>query len=435
MNQSMPHDMEIEKHVLGSMLIDNMACEVAIDLLNEESFYPKKHKTIFRAIRTIYERDESIDIITARDELKGEMQNIGGENYLAEITNIPTSANIEEHCNLVKNYKLLRDMIIVSNEIQKRSYLAKDRASDIIQEAEKRFFELGHIGKNGKFINIEEGMHKTIEHIEKLYSLNGDLLGLPTGYERLDKMLGGLQTGLIILAARTSVGKTAFAMNIAKHIAFEDHPIGIFSLESSQISLVMRLLSTEAKIDLLRLRSGKLQEDEFKIISRIASRMAKTRIYFDTSFSLNTIELVSRIRRMKSLYDVELVIIDYLQLIYCGSKFETRNLALGDVTRRLKALTEELNIPVLLLSQLSRAPERRTNKEPVLSDLRESGNLEQDADVVIFIYRQKMYDESLDDIAKIIIAKQREGPTGYIELMFKPEYVSFEKIDKAHEEN
>jgi replicative DNA helicase len=436
-----PQSIEAEMAVLGSMLIEPEAANLVIEKLDETCFYRESHNKIFRVATSLYLRNEPIDILTVSNELekKNELESIGGRYYLTELVErIPSAANVEYYCNIVLDKAILRKMIAVSSEIQQDCYEAAEEAHDIVDKAESKIFELAETRHRKDYYHIKTILNETMETYESYHGRAGGITGVPTGYKALDELLSGLQKSeLIILAARPSMGKTALALNIARRAAKLDLPVGIFSLEMSSIQLAMRMLCSEARVDSHKARTGKLPDDEWMRLSLAVGGLADAPIYIDDTPSMNILELRSKARRLKAEFDISLLIVDYLQLLHGVGKIESRQNEISMISQSLKALAKELNIPIMALSQLSRAVESRGGeRRPLLSDLRESGAIEQDADVVIFIYRPAGYGQvepELEHVAEIIVAKQRNGPTDKVELVFIKEYVQFENKEEYAE--
>lgn len=436
-----PQSLETEMSVLGSMVLDRDATGKAIEILDEKDFYKDSHQKIFRAIVNIYDRSEPVDLITLSAELvsKSQLEEIGGSYYLTELAeSVPSAANIEYHAKIVLEKSLLRKLINVSTNIAAESYLSKETVFDLIDRAEQSIFGLSERRLTKGFVEIDPILHETFEEIEKLHQREGGVAGVASGFDKLDDLTAGFhRSDFIILAGRPSMGKTAIALSIARNAAV-DHkiPVGIFSLEMANHQLAMRLLCAEARVDSHLLRTGRLSMTDWPKLSLAVGKLASAPLFIDDSPSLGILELRAKARRLKVEKNIGMIIIDYLQLVQGSASSENRQQEISAISRSLKALAKELDIPVLALSQLSRAVESRGgDKRPMLSDLRESGAIEQDADLVIFIYRpevyQILYDEennSLEGIAEIIIGKQRNGPTGTVKLAFIDDYARFENL-------
>ncbi len=427
--------------VLGSMLLDKDACGKAIEILDDTAFYKDAHRKIFQAVVSLYDRNEPVDIITLTDELKRrkQLEEVGGNYYLTELVeSVPSAANVEYHAKIVLEKSLLRKLINVATNIVSDGYAAEESVFDIIDRAEQAIFSLAEQRMRKGFQEIDPILHDTFEEIEKLHNREGNVTGVPSGFEKLDELTAGFhRSDFIIVAGRPSMGKTAFALSLARNAAVDHHiPVGIFSLEMANYQLAMRLLCAEARVNSHQVRTGKLPVQEWQKLSLAVAKLAAAPIYIDDTPNLGILELRAKARRLKVEKDVSLLIIDYLQLVHGPANVENRQQEISAISRSLKALAKELDIPVIALSQLSRAVESRGgDKRPMLSDLRESGAIEQDADLVLFIYRpevyQNLYDEdgnSLEGVAEIIIGKQRNGPTGTVRLAFIDDYAKFENL-------
>jgi len=441
-----PQAIEEEMAVLGSMLIDRDAINKTLEILTVEDFYKPAHRQIFQAIVNLDTKNSHVDYITVSDELEkmGALDEVGGAYFLTELTNfVPSAARVEFYANIVYEKALTRRLIEVSNEITGDAYEAKEPAQDLIDNAERRIFALSEDKSRKGFKAIEPILTRTFEIVESFHNREGMVTGVQTGFQRLDELTSGLQNSeLVILAARPSMGKTAFCLNIARNAAIDgEHPVGVgvFSLEMSNTQLAMRMLCSEARVDAHKVRTGTLPAKDWQKLSRGVGKLAAAPIYIDDSPALSVLEIRAKARRLKAENDIGLLIVDYLQLIRGPKGSESRQIEISMISQSLKALAKELDIPVLALSQLSRAVESRTDRRPILSDLRESGAIEQDADVVMFIYRADAYatrgsppPPEEQGVAEIIIAKQRNGPTDTVTLAFKKEYVLFGNLERAH---
>ncbi|MBN2410890.1 replicative DNA helicase [candidate division KSB1 bacterium] len=435
-----PQAIEAEMAVIGGMMIDTQATGTVMEKLDESSFYKDAHRKIFAAGFSIYEKSEPVDILTVSNELekRNQLEAVGGHYYLTELVErIPSAANIEYYCKIVQDKALLRKLITVANEVQDESYTAGDEAVNIIDKAEQKIFSLSSNKNKKNFSHIGPVMHDTWEKIENFHNMEGGITGIPTGFSQLDDKLSGMQNSdLIILAARPSMGKTALALNVARFAAGKGYVVGIFSLEMASYQLVLRMLCSEARVNSHMVRNGQLPENQWQNLSRVAGKLAEEPIYIDDTPGLNIMELRSKARRLKVEQDINLLIVDYLQLLRGVGRVESRQIEIAMISQALKNLAKELDIPVLALSQLSRAVESRGGeRRPLLSDLRESGAIEQDADVVMFIYRPAAYgtvEPELENLAEVIVAKQRNGPTGTVELVFLNDYVRFADKDVQH---
>ena len=422
------------------MLIDQDAVLRAIEFVDDTMFYAERNRRIFRAMVTIAERGSVVDPLTLSDELarRGELDASGGKDYIGFLVDVvPTAANIEYHAQIVREKSILRRLIEVSTSIVAEAFDGKASARELLDEAESRIFLVSQQQTKDGFTRIKELLWPTMERIEALQRGGKTVTGVASGFNDLDEMTSGFQPAeLIIVAARPSMGKTAFTLNVAQHAAIEHNvPVAFFSLEMSKESLVQRMLTSEARIDAQRLRKGQLRDDDFPRLARAAGILSSAPVWIDDTPGLTLLEMRSKARRLKADAGIGLVVVDYLQLMQGPANSESRQQEVSQISRGLKALAKELNVPVIALSQLSRAPEQRTgeNKRPQLSDLRESGAIEQDADLIMFLYRQEFYDgptdkdgNSLEGKAEVIVGKQRNGPTGLVNLFFHKQYTRFE---------
>ncbi len=420
------------------MLIDQDAILRATEQVDDTMFYREGHRRIFRAMVAISERGDVVDPLTLSDELqrRGELDASGGKDYIGFLVDAaPTSANVEYHAKIVREKALLRRLIEASTDIVAEAFDARQTAGDLLDHAESRIFEISQQRGREGFTRIKELLWPTMERIEALQRGGKSITGVPSGFSDLDELTSGFQpSDLIVVAARPSMGKTAFILNIAQHAAIEHNvPVALFSLEMSKESLVQRMLTGEARVDAQKLRKGMLRDDDFPRLARAAGILAQAPIFIDDSPGITLLEMRSAARRLRADANIGLVVVDYLQLIQSTVNAENRTQEISQISRSLKALAKELAVPVVALSQLSRATEQRTDKRPQLSDLRESGAIEQDADLVMFIYRQEMYEgptdkdgNSLEGRAEVIVGKQRNGPTGIVNLFFHKSYTRFE---------
>ncbi len=437
-----PHNEEAEQSVIGSMMLDRMALSAAMELLDPESFYRPAHQKICAAILNLDGRGEPVDQISVVDELKrsGDLQAAGGAYYITELTEkIPSTANARYYAKLVMESSALRALIQLSAELSTEAYETRERVDDLLDKAESKIFELSEKRfKTGDFVPMRTALDEAFAQVDKFHENPGGIRGVATGFDALDNVTSGFQNSdLIIIAARPSMGKTALCLSIARNAAIDHgHKIALFSLEMSNYQLAMRLLCSEARVDAHLVRTGRLPSNLWPKLSTAAGKLADAEIYLDDSASLNITELRAKARRLKADKDIDLIIVDYMQLLQGTGRVESRQQEISQISRSLKMLAKELDLPVVALSQLSRAVETRGgDKRPILSDLRESGSIEQDADVVMFIYRAEKYtahdDESLDEVkglAEIIIAKQRNGPTDTIKLTFIDRFASFQNL-------
>jgi len=427
-----PQSIEAEMAALGSVMIEPHAANTLFELLDETCFYKDAHRRIFMAARNLYSHSEPIDLLTLSAELEKskELDKVGGHYYLTELVErIPSAANIEQYCRIVLNRALLRKLIEISGEIQQDCYEGGEDAYDVIDVAEKKIFSLSERSKRRAFEHLRPILFETMNLIDHYNSRADGVIGVPTGFKDLDRLLSGLQNSeLIILAARPSMGKTALALNMARSAASYGVPVGIFSLEMASPQIAMRLLCSEARVDAHLVRIGKLPQDQMSKLMNALGTLEKAPIYIDDSPAMNIMEIRSKARRLKIEYNIGLLVVDYLQPVHGVGRVESRQIEIAQISQSLKALAKELDIPVLALSQLSRAVEARGERKPMLSDLRESGAIEQDADVVMFIYRPSVYgpvEPGQENDAEIIVAKQRNGPTDSVNAYFYKEYLLF----------
>jgi len=430
-----PQALEAEEAVLGSMMIDEDAANKAISILGSSHyFYKDSHRKIFNAMLELMNNSNPIDTVSVSDELKKvkSLKSVGGIYYLTGLVDkVPTSARVETYAEIVKEKGMLRDLITTSHEISKKALDAGDSVGSILDDAEQSIFNLTEQKDSKIYQHIEPILSSTVKRIEEIAANPGSTIGVPSGIIDLDKLTAGFQKGdLIIIAGRPSMGKTALALTVARNAAIESKsPTAIFSLEMSSDQLGQRLLTSEARVDNSHVRRGSLPSGKWKNINIASGKLAQAPLYIDDTPALSILDLRSRARRLKRERNIELIIVDYLQLMQGPKNSENRQNEISQITQSLKALAKELNIPVIALSQLSRAVEQRTKKEPMLSDLRESGAIEQDADVVVFLYRPSVYDkedQDLKGLAYLIVAKQRNGPTGRVTATFIDTYARFD---------
>jgi len=432
-----PNNIEAEQSVLGAMLLDKEAISTATEYISGDDFYREAHKEIFEAIVDIYNRGEPVDLITLTEKLKtrNTLEAVGGITFLTNLMDaVPTTHNVKYYAKIVEDKSLLRKLIKSSNEIIQKSYQAEEDIGEIIDDAEKGIFNISLKRSTQGFVHLKNILNANFDRIEQLYLNKGKITGVPTGFHDLDNKLSGLQkSDLILIAARPSMGKSSFMMNIVQHAAVrEKTTTAIFSLEMSKEQLTQRLLCSEALIDAHRLRIGDINEDEWVKLARAMGPLSEAPIYIDDTPSISITEMRAKCRRLKLEHDLGLIVIDYLQLMQGKGYAESRQQEISEISRSLKALAREINVPVVALSQLSRAPEMRGDHRPVLSDLRESGAIEQDADVVMFLYRDEYYhpDTEKKNIGEINISKQRNGPTGTIELIWLGQFTKFVNKEK-----
>jgi len=442
-----PWSEEAEQAVLGAMLLDPDAALKAVELLDDEAFYRDAHRRIFRTMTRVVERNDVVDPVVLREELMrtGDLEAAGGTDYIAELLDVvPTAANVEYHARIVRDKALRRRLIQAGTEIVQTAYEGPQDVDALIDGAEQRVFEVSFQRGTQELVRIKELMWRTMERIEARHRGDESVRGVPSGFPDLDSKTNGFQrSDLIIVAARPSMGKTAFCLNVAANSALEHNvPTAVFSLEMSRDQLVERLLASESFVDLQRLRSGNLRDDDYPKMSRAAGLLGTAPIWVDDTPALTLLELRSKARRLKAEHDIGLMVVDYLQLLRGPSKTESRQEEISFISRSLKALARELDTPVIALSQLSRAPEQRGgDRRPMLSDLRDSGAIEQDADLVMFIYRAEMYPSLMErdaaaseGVAELILAKHRNGPTGTIKLSFHKQYTRFESYSEREPE-
>ena len=437
--RSLPHNLEAEKAVLGAVLIDNEQFNRAAELIDSPDFYRHAHQQIFDKMVSLTDRDEVIDLVTLKEELNraGNLNEVGGPAYIAALVDgVPKSTNVEYYAKIVKEKATLRSLIGSANKILTTAYQAEVEPEVQLDQAESEIFQIADGRLTEGFQSLRDLVPGGLDTLEKLQNQQGFLTGVPSGFTDLDNKTSGFQpSDLVIIAARPSMGKTSLALNIAQHVATKtEKTVGVFSLEMSKQALFLRMLTSEARVDAHQFRGGFLGSEEYKKLSEALGVLGEARVFIDDSTSLSVLEMRAKARRLKSEHGLHLLIIDYLQLMQGRGRFENRNLELASISRSLKGLAKELGVPVIALSQLSRAPESRSEHRPQLSDLRESGALEQDADVVLFIYREDVYDHKPENenTAEVIIGKQRNGPVGTVRLAFLKEFTRFENQTTTH---
>ena len=436
-----PHSVEAEQSVLGGLLLDNEAWDKVADVINEEDFYRLDHRLIYRHICKLVENNKPADVVTVAESLEtsADLQNAGGLTYVGTMAqNTPSAANIRRYAEIVRERSVMRKLAQVGVDISDSSYNPAGRsAANLLDEAESKVFEIAEAGARGKqgFSGIQPLLKEVVERIEVLYSQENpsDVTGIATGFNDLDQKTSGFQPGdLIIVAGRPSMGKTAFSLNIAEHVALElKKPVAVFSMEMGGSQLAMRMLGSVGQLDQHKVRTGRLLDEDWSKLTNALGKLNDAPLYIDESAALNALELRARARRLHRQHnDLGLIIVDYLQLMSSTGHGENRATEISEISRSLKALAKELQVPVVALSQLNRSLEQRPNKRPVMSDLRESGAIEQDADLILFIYRDEVYNPETEDkgIAEIIIGKQRNGPIGKIDLTFLGQYTRFESF-------
>ena len=430
-----PQNIEAEESVLGSMMIEPDAVLAAAEILVAEDFYKENHRIIFRRMMEMSEAQEAIDMVTLSDRLRatGELEKIGGMAELARLANfVPTAANVEYYARIVADKAVARRLIGAATEIAASAYRGAEDLDELLDKAEQVIFQVAQKRSRQGYVPLKDVLVETLERLEKMASQGGETLGLPSGLSDLDRITTGFQpSDLIIIAARPSVGKTSLALNIARNTALKaDVPVVVFSLEMSKEQVAQRLLCSEAAIPSQKLRNGYLDEDEWRRLSSALGRLGEAKIYIDDTPSISVMELRTRCRRLKAEHGLGLVVVDYLQLMRPSHKAENRQQEISEISRSLKGLARELGVPLIALSQLSRAVEQRQKPIPQLSDLRESGAIEQDADVVVFLYSDPEMDQQ--NTIELIVAKQRNGPTGSLRLFFSKDICRFEDLDVVH---
>jgi len=434
LDRGLPSNVEAERSILGAILLDNAVCNQAIELLRREDLFLDSHRRIFDKMISLTERLMPIDLITLSDELRraGEFEQIGGATYIASlIDGVPRTDTIEPYAKLVKQKSMLRKLISASQQIVSLAFEEEDDADVIIDKAEHMIFEIAEDRVRQGFQYIGDVAHRRLEQIEQMAGRPEMITGVPTGFTDFDRMTSGLQRQeLVVIAARPSMGKTALALNMAQYAAKNGNVVGIFSLEMSAEQLVSRLLCSEARVDAHRLRTGYLNREEWARLADALRRLCETKVFIDDSAAVSVMEMRAKCRRLKVEHGLDMLIVDYLQLMAGRGRIESRQQEVSQISRDLKGLAKELDIPVVALSQLSRAPEQRSEHKPQLSDLRESGAIEQDSDVVCFIYREELYNPTDENqgTAELIIGKQRNGPTGSVPLAFLKEFTRFENM-------
>jgi replicative DNA helicase len=436
--RTLPHSLDAEKSVLGAILIHNDAFNHAAEVLDSQDFFRDAHRRIFDRMVVLSERGDAIDFITLKEELAraGDLDEVGGPSYIAALADgVPRSANVEYYARIVKEKSTLRSLIHSANKILTEAYEGEQEPDTLLDEAERSIFSIAEGRIREGFVPLRDLVQGSFATIEKLQQSKGAIIGVPSGFPDLDEMTTGFHPGdLVVVAARPSMGKTSLVLNMAQHVGTHTSmTVGFFSLEMSKEQLFMRMLTSEARIDAHRFRSGFLSEKDYGNLSHALGTLAEARVFIDDTASIGVLEMRAKCRRLKAEHGLDMIIIDYLQLMQGRGRFESRQQEVSAISRSLKGLAKELSCPILALSQLSRAPEGRTDHRPQLSDLRESGAIEQDADLVFFIYRPEVYDKEEANpenqgIAEIIIGKQRNGPIGTVKLSFLNQYTRFESL-------
>ena len=428
-----PQNIEAEQSILGAILIDNDALPKALEVIDPDDFYKQSHRKIFQAMVELFEKSEPIDLITLSDHMKrgDELDAVGGISYLSSLVNmVPTAANIKYHSKIVREKGLLRYLLRSTTEIASRVYEDSLEAEELVDYAEKSIFDISDKRVKASFVTLKEVIKGSFEMIEHLYDKKETITGVPSGFPDLDELTTGFQKGdLVVIGGRPSMGKTALALNIAQHVGLESRePVAIFSLEMAKEQLAFRMLCSEAMVNSSSIRKGFIKKEDWHRLTAAASKLTGAPIFIDDSSSITVLELRAKARRLKMEHGLSLVIVDYLQLMRSRGSFERREQEISDISRSLKALAKELNIPVIAVSQLNRVVEQRKPPKPILADLRESGAIEQDADVILFLYRAEVYEKdnpANKGEAEVIIAKQRNGPTGIVNLAFNSSCTRF----------
>jgi replicative DNA helicase len=435
--RTLPHNLEAERSVLGAILVHNDAFNLAAQVIDSGDFYRDAHRRIFDKMVLLNERNHAIDFITLKEELSrgGDLDEVGGPAYVASLADgVPRATNVEYYARIVKEKSTLRNLIFAANKILTNAYEADQEADLILDDAEREVFAVADNRLKAGFVQMRDLVKENFPKIEQLFEQKRLITGVPSGFVDLDEMTRGLQGGdLVIVAARPSMGKTSLVLNIAQHVAVQPgHTVGFFSLEMSKESLFLRLLTSEAQIDSHRLMSGAIGQKDYGRISHALETLSAMKLFIDDTASIGVLEMRAKARRLKGEHGLSLLIVDYIQLMTGRGRFENRTLELGAISRSLKGLAKEINVPIVVLSQLSRAPESRSDHRPQLSDLRESGALEQDADLVILIYRDDVYNRDPNNpdagTAELLVAKQRNGPTGTVRLAFLREQTRFANL-------
>ncbi len=433
-----PHDVEAEQAVIGSMLTDKEAIISAIEVLTEQDFYREDNKTIYSAIMNLYNKSEPVDIITLKSELSsmGKLDAVGGLEYLAELPDkVPTTANVDKYIKIVEEKSILRELLRTANEIIKLGYDETQEVDSIMDQAEKKIFDTIQQRNQKGYVSIKEILVDTFTELEQLYNQKQHITGIPTGFIDLDNKTAGLHNSdLILVAARPAMGKSAFALNIATNAAIKANtPVVIFSLEMSKEQMTSRILCSEAMVDSNKVKTGKIDDDEWVKLATASGRLSDSQIFIDDTPGISIMEIRAKCRKLKLEKNIGLVVIDYLQLVQgTGKRGASREQEIAEISRSLKILAKEIQVPVIALSQLSRAPEQRPDHRPMLADLRESGSIEQDADIVMFLYRDDYYNENSEKkgVAEVILAKHRSGSTGTVELKWLGDFTKFVNIEK-----
>jgi replicative DNA helicase len=437
-----PQNIDAEQSVLGGVLVENEAFNKVLEYITQEDFYREAHRKIFLGMVELFNKNEPVDLITLTEVLKkrNHLEDVGGAAYLASLVdNITTASNISYYAKIVREKAILRKLITTATEIVTSGYEDSKDVKDLLDEAEKSIFEITGRQIKPSFLDLKSVLKESMKTIERLYERKEFVTGVPTGFGELDRLTAGLQpSDLIVVAGRPSMGKTAFCLNIAQYAAIEANiPVAIFSLEMSKEQIALRMICSEGRVDAHRLRRGFLDKEDWKKLITAIDVLSQAPIFIDDTPALTALEMRAKARRLKAEHNLGLLIVDYLQLMRGRGSSDNREQEISDISRSLKALAKELNLPIVALSQLNRRVEDRPNKRPQLADLRESGAIEQDADVIAFIYREELYnrsDEDVKGIAEILVGKQRNGPTGDIKLTFVDKYTRFENFSPRVDE-
>lgn len=436
--RSLPYNLEAEQSVIGSMLIDKTAISRAVEVLKSDDFYRDSHKVIFNAIFDLYQKDTPIDMITLLEHLRSaeKLDASGGVTYISEISNsIPSTANLSSYIKIVEDKSILRKLIRASTEIMENCYSKQDDVEAVMDLAEQKVFNIAERKNSSEFEAMNTVLERGFLEIERIFNNKGETTGVSSGFPELDAMTSGFQKGdMILIAARPSMGKTTFALNLAEYAALRGGKnVAIFSLEMSKEQLAYKLLCSEANVDMTKLRNGNLEDKDWENIAKASGPLAAAKIFIDDTAGTSVMDMRSKCRKLKMEHGIDMIVIDYLQLM-SGSNPENRQQEVSEISRSIKALAKEMQCPVIALSQLSRAPEQRADHRPMLSDLRESGSIEQDADVVMFLYRDEYYNKETEDknVAECIISKQRNGPVGTVKLAWIGQFSKFARLDVIH---
>ena len=438
--RSLPQSLEAEQSVIGAMIIDKSAISKALEKLKDEDFYRDGHKVIFKAIREMFSKDMAVDLVTLLEYLKStdNLDKAGGVTYISEVSSsVITTANLEAYIKIVEDKSTLRKLIKSATQIIEESYNKQDKVEDVIDIAQKKIFDLAEKQGSNEYESLANVLERGFLEIERLFNNKGSITGVGSGIRDLDAKTSGFQKGdMVLIAARPSMGKTTFSLNIAENAALrEGKSVVIFSLEMSKEQLAYKLLCSEANVDMLKLRTGNLDDDDWERIARATGPLSKAKIYIDDTAGLSVMEMRSKCRKIKMEHGIDMILIDYLQLMSGSAGSESRQQEVSEISRSIKALAKEMECPVIALSQLSRAPEQSADHRPMLSDLRESGSIEQDADVVMFLYRDEYYNKETEEknIGECIIAKQRNGPVGTVKMAWIGAHSKFANLELVYE--